>query len=99
MTERDTQRQIVDLLRRAGWLVCVTSQPTAARAQLVGLPDLIAFKHGVTFLIEVKAERGKLRPAQVDFYTKLAEHTGPNLCYMVARDVDEVAGMIGALNG
>ncbi len=64
VTERDTQRQIVELLRRAGWQVRVISQPTAARAQLVGLPDLIAFKHGVTLLVEVKSEKGKLRPAQ-----------------------------------
>ena len=90
MTERDTQRQIVELLRRSGWQVCVISQPTAARAQLVGLPDLIAFKHGATLLVEVKSEKGKLKSAQSEFRARVEGHTGPHLRYCLARSVDDV---------
>ena len=98
MTERDTQRQIVELLRRAGWQVRVISQPTAARAQLVGLPDLIAFKHGATLLVEVKSEKGKLRSAQSEFRARMTEQAGENLRYVLARDVDDVATALAAMN-
>ena len=94
MTERVIQHQIVTLLRAAGWQVCVISQPTAARAQLVGLPDLIAFKHGATLLVEVKSVRGKLRPAQSVFRARVEGHTGPNLRYCLARNVDDVLAVL-----
>lgn len=96
-TERETQRQIVDLLRGAGWLVFVTSQPAMARLQLSGLPDLVAFKHGVTLLIEVKSDSGKLRPSQAEFFSRLSEHLGPCLRHLVARRIDDVTTVLDGI--
>ena len=90
VTERDTQLAIVDLLRKAGWYVRVFSQPRHVLQCLVGWPDVVAFKHGVVLLIEVKSPTGKPRAAQVDFWCDIEPHLSASLLYIVARSVDDV---------
>jgi Holliday junction resolvase len=64
MTERETQRQIVNALRKAGCLVCVTSnrQPTA---NTPGTPDLFVWRDGKWTALEVKSPDGKLTAKQL----------------------------------
>jgi len=63
MTERETQRRIVDALRKAGCLVCVTSNrcPTA---NTPGTPDLFVWHAGKWTALEVKSPSGKLTAKQ-----------------------------------
>jgi Holliday junction resolvase len=63
MTERETQRQIVNALRKAGCLVCVTSnrQPTA---NTPGTPDLFVWCDGKWTALEVKSPDGRLTAKQ-----------------------------------
>jgi Holliday junction resolvase len=63
MTEREIQRRIVDALRRAGCVVCVTSnrQPTA---NTPGTPDLFVWRNGKWTALEVKSPDGKLTAKQ-----------------------------------
>lgn len=52
-----------------------------------GLPDRIAFKHGVVLFIEVKTKAGKLRPKQVEWQGKFLQ----NKCYyLVVRSVEQL---------
>ncbi len=59
-------------------------------AQMRGFPDVIAFKHGVTLLMEIKSQKGKLRPEQQEFADKISAHTAPTLIYLVARSLKDV---------
>lgn len=56
-----THREIVDTLESVGCSVF-----DAADVGL-GFPDLVVGFRGVTFLLECKSKRGKLRPSQVSF--------------------------------
>ena len=38
-----------------------------------GLPDLLCLKEGRLFLVEVKGEKGRLTPSQVDFFAQYPE--------------------------
>ena len=55
------QRVIVKALERLGWTVSDTSRAGS------GFPDLVCSRGGITRLVEVKAPKGKLTPAQVTF--------------------------------
>lgn len=89
--ERDIKAQIIELLEVAGWGVFDMSQRKRVEGGLVSFPDLIAFKHNVTLLIECKTARGQLREGQKMFREVIAGHEGTHLRYVLARDVDDVA--------
>jgi len=80
MTEREIQRRIVDALRKAGCLVCVTSnrQPTA---NTPGTPDLFVWRDGKWTALEVKSPNGKLTATQSALAESGAVH--------VVRSVDD----------
>lgn len=90
MSERDTQTAIVELLRKAGWHVIVTSTRKAQAAQIAGVPDVIAIRHDSVLFVECKSERGHLRPAQERFRDRIEQHTGRHVRYVLARDVNDV---------
>ncbi len=90
VTERAVQDAIVVLLRRADWLVVETSQPRRVLGGIAGLPDLLAFRDGVTVCIEVKAPGRMLRESQVRFRDAILPHLGPQLHYLVAYCIDDV---------
>jgi len=80
MTERETQRQIVDALRRAGCLVCVTSNRERT-ANTPGTPDLFVWRAGRWTALEVKSPSGKLTAKQSALVESGAVH--------VVRSVEE----------
>ena len=84
-TEAEVLREVDERLRAAGWFVVVTSQDKSTRRQMAGLPDRIAFRNGVTLLIEGKSPRGQLRKAQRAFAEAVRPHLGPHLHYEVVR--------------
>ena len=63
MTERELQRQIVDALREAGCLVCVTSNRRHT-ANTPGTPDLFVWYAGKWTALEVKSPDGRLTAKQ-----------------------------------
>lgn len=71
MSEKDFQRQVIDLAHIFGWLVAHfrASQnkygrwSTAVQADGAGFPDLVLVKDRVIW-VELKAEGGKLSPEQ-----------------------------------
>ena len=55
------QAAIINLYRRCGWSVAITSQVGG------GFPDLVVAKHGDDTLVEIKYKKGKLRQSQINF--------------------------------
>lgn len=92
--ERELQRQIVELLRAAGWYVRVFSAHRSAPRQVAGWVDVAAFRHGVTLLIECKSKSGKLRDDQAAFAEAIAPHLSGTLRYVVARSIDDVINAV-----
>ena len=70
-SERYVQRQVVLFLRRFGWFTVNTSGSWKSARGMSGFPDVIAFKNGVTLLVECKATEAKLRDKQQKFRSKL----------------------------
>lgn len=64
---------------------------TVAQVSEGGLPDLLVGFRGHNYLIEVKAERGKLTPEQFDFFERWRGHCD------VARTVEDALRIIGAI--
>ena len=93
-SERNIQQAIVARLRWHGWMVRELSQPRAVSGELVGVPDVIAWKLGHTLLIEVKRRGGKRRPSQTQFADEIQVHRRLTLMCVLADDVDEFAGFL-----
>ena len=64
------------------------SQPRMVTGDLIGIPDVIAFKHGRTLLIECKRPGGRLRKSQKRFIEEIEEHIDFSLNYIIANDVE-----------
>lgn len=97
VSERNVQDAIMHRLQVHGWVVRSLSQPRRVQGGLVGVPDVIAFKAGVTMLVEVKRPGGKRRESQVEFAEQLRPELRTTLCYKLADDVDEFADWLGAV--
>jgi hypothetical protein len=93
--ELDIQKKIEELLQVTGWLVIRMSQTRAVYGGLVGLPDVMAFRRGVTLFIECKRNAAsKLRDSQKHFAQNIREHLSPTLRYVVAYSVEDVEKVI-----
>jgi len=84
-SERYVQRQVVLFLRRFGWFTVNTSGSWKSARGMSGFPDVIAFKNGVTLLIECKPEGGELRQSQVRFRDKIIRQSHDTLVYRIVR--------------
>ncbi len=78
----NNQTEIVNYLRAYGFSVAITSSAGD------GFPDLVAGKHGVNYLIEVKGEKGKLTPMQKIFHDNWQGQI------MVARSIEDLEGVV-----
>ena len=87
-SERNIQDAVVAWLRWHEWMVRELSQPRAVTRELVGVPDVIAFKLGVTLLIECKRPGGGLRPSQRQFINEIEPHQRETLVHLVVSDID-----------
>jgi Holliday junction resolvase len=76
------QNDIVAALERAG---CAVTDMSGAG---LGFPDLFVTRAGTHYLIEIKFNRGKLRPSQVEFHAKHAP-------VYTARSVDQALEIVG----
>lgn len=95
-SERNIQQAIVARLRWHGWMVRELSQPRAVARDLVGMPDVIAWKAGHTLLIECKRPGGRVRPSQAQFAAEIEPHKRLTLVRLFAYDVDEFADFLRA---
>ncbi len=70
MTERELQDAVVELARYSGWMVYHTYD---SRRSEPGFPDLVLAKRRRLLFIELKSERGKVRPEQDAWLKTLTE--------------------------
>ena len=96
-TETEIQKDIIDYVRLIGGIVLrlnASSMSNKIKACPVGTPDLLAVLRTMLIWIEVKTEKGKLRPAQVEMIKELRAR---NQIVIVARSVDDVIKAIAIL--
>jgi hypothetical protein len=71
VSEKDLQRQVESLLTLLGflWFHDRSLQHATVRTSKPGFPDICAVHpdNGVLVFIELKSEKGKMRPAQVEW--------------------------------
>lgn len=102
MSEKDTQKAILDYLAAKGVLAFrmqtgmhISSYNGKTRAIHYGVPgmaDILAFPRDVPTWLEVKAEKGKQSDLQKSFQTQVEDHGHR---YLIARSVDDVAEALG----
>lgn len=85
--ESRLKAEVVAWLEANGWEVFIFDDRRRTRKATAGWPDVVAFKSDVVLLIELKAEGGKLRPAQIDFIHRMMPHCGAHVRYVVAFDL------------
>lgn len=69
-SERELMDAIVEYAERHGWRVWHDND---SRRNAAGLPDLILMREGELLWAELKTERGRVRPEQMDWLRELAE--------------------------
>jgi Holliday junction resolvase len=85
--ERDIEKKVVGLAKKAGWLVFKWVSPSVR-----GVPDRIFIKDGTIVMIEFKAPGKKPTPLQAHTIKKLREH------FMVVHVCDSVESAVDALS-
>ncbi len=70
VTEKQLQAQVVQLARLTGWRCYHTFD---SRRSAPGFPDLVLARPPRLIFAELKSEKGRLRPAQVEWLEALAE--------------------------
>lgn len=71
MTEAQLQKAVMDLVR---WLGLLAFHSTDSRRDsCAGWPDLVICGQGGVIYRELKAERGRLRPEQLDWLSRLTQ--------------------------
>lgn len=75
MTERELSKAVVQLAETLGWKVFTISNSKAAAQRShtgVGFPDLLMVRNGRLAAVELKTEKGKLRPEQKEWLMQIA---------------------------
>lgn len=68
MSEAELQRSVIELARLLGWRVYHTRD---SRGSAAGFPDLCMVRAGDLIFAELKTEKGKLSPAQCEWWALL----------------------------
>jgi hypothetical protein len=93
MSEAKLQQAILDLVR---WLGLLAFHSTDSRRDTsAGFPDLVICGQGGVAFRELKAERGRLRPEQSDWITRLRQG-GANVDVWRPADLLPAGGRIKA---
>ncbi len=103
MTEAKVQHECLVWLNQNGFYAWRNNStglfdPKAGRYRkpqgfaISGVSDIIAFRDGITYFIEVKGPMGELRKSQAAFGAQCARRGVP---YMVVRSLEELVGRFG----
>jgi hypothetical protein len=95
VSEKDLQRQVEQLLTLLGflWFHDRSLQHATVRTSKPGFPDICAVhpKNGVLVFIELKSEKGKMRPAQVEWKDALLKSDAVYFGPVKPSDFDNLA--------
>jgi len=94
--ESEVQGEIVEFLRKTGWVVKVFAWNRSVPKQMKGWFDVVAFKNDMVLLIECKAKgkRNNLREGQKRFHETVRPHTGEHVILVVADDLQQILEII-----
>ncbi len=81
MSEAELQQRVCQMLAQKGWLVLESDKASMGQGKRkgafgVGFPDLIVMRRRTCLLIELKTEKGDVRPDQTEMHAKLAHLHG-----------------------
>lgn len=82
-TEAAFQAAVIELAQRCGWLVF---HPFDSRRSTPGYPDLTLCKPPRLLLMELKTERGRVRPEQREWLAALAQCPGAEVALLRPHD-------------
>jgi len=71
MLEKEFHDQVAHLMRLNGW--SVYSVPDSRRVSLAGYPDITAWRGARLIFAELKREKGRISPAQVEVLEELKQ--------------------------
>ena len=89
--ECDFQAQVQDLARLCGWRTYHTYD---SRRSPEGYPDLCMVRSPRLVYAELKSERGKLTPAQLEWLAELREIAGVETYVFRPSDWDEIVELL-----
>lgn len=84
--EKDFQRVVVDLAHTYGWWVYHNPN---SRMSASGMPDLLMVREPEILFVELKTEKGRLRPAQEALLSKL-KGCGEEVYVWRPRDLQDI---------
>ena len=91
MRERDFQRMVQDA---AGYLGFMTYHTHDSRRSNPGWPDLVLLKQGRMICLELKTEKGRIRPEQEVWIAELAQVPGVTARIVRPSDLDEILTLL-----
>lgn len=91
--ERDLQAAIIEAAQRLGYRVYHTFD---SRRSSPGFPDLVLCKDGRLIFAEIKNERHKLTPHQVDWLRALESVEGIEVYVWRPESLDDAIGVLAA---
>ncbi len=92
VTERDWQRQVLDLADLLGWK-CYHTWLSARSCP--GFPDLVLVRSGRILFAELKSARGKVTPAQEEWLQILGTVENVEVYVWRPDDLEDVARTLG----
>lgn len=94
MTERDFQRAVLDLCALYDW-PCVYHTHDSRRSQ-PGFPDLVICGHERLIFAELKTDKGRLSPEQLEWYERLRDLPlrEPEVYVWRPRDLDVIGRIL-----
>ncbi len=91
ITERQWQRQVVDLAKTLGWACYHT---TFSKWSESGWPDLAMARPPRLLLVELKSEKGKVTPAQQRWLELLEACSGVEVHLWRPSDLERIVGIL-----
>ncbi|MCA9878434.1 MAG: VRR-NUC domain-containing protein [Thermomicrobiales bacterium] len=91
MRERDLQAMIVEAAGYLGWRVF---HDYDSRHSAPGFPDLILLRPPALLALELKTERGKVRPGQLEWLADLDRVPGVTARLVRPGDLDDVLALL-----
>lgn len=91
MRERDIQDMMEQAAGYLGWR-CFHDRDS--RRNNPGFPDLVCVRNGKLLALELKTEKGKVRPGQAEWIAELAQVPGVVARIVRPKDLDDVLAML-----
>lgn len=91
MRERDFQQLVVEAAGYLGWRVF---HDFDSRRSTPGFPDLILVKPPRLLALELKTQRGKVRPGQIEWLTDLDQVPGVTALLVRPADWDQIEALL-----